>query len=557
MTGEDRDASPADLAFSTSSFQALLEHACDGIFVRRDDKLVYVNPALLALLGYEREELLGRSVLTFIHPDHHALLVQRIGSTNRGQGSRPPISVRCVRKDGSSIWLDGAGMPAKYQDEWAYLVLVRDVTAQREEELALRVTRETLGARLDVKEQELERTKDIVRAESEMRQRAEEHLRQAQKMDAVGRLAGGIAHDFNNLLSVILAHSSVLARSLEPEDPRSGSAREVLAAGQRAADLTRQLLALSRRQVLEPRIVDINAVVERMLSMLGRLVGERIEIHRLLDPGIHACKLDPTQLEQVILNLVVNARDAMPGGGRLSIATANYDVDVDRARELGVAAGQYVVLEVSDTGVGMEEETRSKIFEPFFTTKEQSGGIGLGLSTARGIVLQSGGAIRVHSALGAGAVFFVYLPSFGERAQPTAGRVLDVAKTGTETIIVAEDEPAVRAVICDVLRAAGYRVLSGPTASEVLRLAMSFDGTPQLLMSDMVMPGLTGLELARALVQRYPQLRVLIVSGYSRQNQLPASMHFLTKPFTEDDLLTKVREVLDAPESDFAALKSV
>jgi PAS domain S-box-containing protein len=541
---------PTDLAFSTVSFQALLERAFDGIFVRREDKLVYLNPALLALLGYESaDELIGRPVLTFIHPDHHGLLMQRIRSTDRGQGSEPPICVRCVRKDGKSVWLDGAGMPAKYRDEWAYMVLVRDVTARREEELALRMTRETLGARLDVKEQELERARLTMQAEAEMRKRAEDDLRQAQKMDAVGRLAGGIAHDFNNLLSVILAHSSVLARSLEPEDPRSTSAREVLAAGQRAADLTRQLLALSRRQVLEPRLVDINAIVERMISMLARLVGERITISRQLAPDILAARLDPTQLEQVILNLVVNARDAMPNGGELAIGTSNERIDTEFARVLGIAPGPHVLLRVSDTGTGMDDATRARIFEPFFTTKELGNGIGLGLSTARGIVLQSGGTIQVESAPGAGARFFAYFPAAGARVQVSERGALGVARTGSETIAVAEDEPAVRAVICELLSSAGYRVLAGAGGAEVLRAVQGFEGTVHLLMSDLVMPGMSGLDLARSLALRHPDIRVLIVSGYSKHNQLPASMHFLPKPFTDTELLSKVREVLDAPES--------
>jgi two-component system, cell cycle sensor histidine kinase and response regulator CckA len=542
------DPRPADLAVSTAGFQALLERAFDGIFMRRDDRLVYLNPALLSLLGYERpEELIGRSVLTFIHPDHHGLLMDRIRSTDRGQGSEPPICVRCLRRDGSSIWLDGAGMPAKYQDQWAYLVLVRDVTARREEELSLRMSRETLGARLDVKELELEHARASIQAEAVLRQRAEEQLRQAQKMDAVGRLAGGIAHDFNNLLSVILAHSSVLERSLEPEDPRHTSAREVLAAGQRAADLTRQLLASSRRQVLEPRLVDINASVQRMMSMLSRLVGERIEISLFLDPAIQATRLDPTQLEQVILNLVVNARDAMPSGGRLTLSSSNELLEAASASEVGVPAGPYVLLNVADTGVGMDERTRTRIFEPFFTTKDLGGGLGLGLSTAQGIVVQSGGAIRVESALGAGARFFVYLPAVGKRAPAPERKTACSIRTGSETIAVAEDEAAVRSVMCEVLSNAGYRVLAAGTSSEVLRAVQDFDGTLHLLMSDLVMPGMSGVELAQAVRACQRDVRVLIVSGYSKHKQLPSAMHFLSKPFTEAELLGKVREVLDAP----------
>ena len=545
MSDEPRAEDPADLAFSTSNFQALLERAFDGIFVRRGDELVYVNPALLALLGYDRaDELLGHSVLKFIHPDHHRALTERIQSTDHGQGSEPPITVRCVRRDGKSVWLDGAGMPAKYQGDWAYLVLVRDVTAQREEGLALRVMRETLGARLDVTEQELEQARVSVRAQAEMRQLAEEQLRQAQKMDAVGRLAGGIAHDFNNLLSVILSHSSVLARSLEPDDPLRASAREVLAAGQRAADLTRQLLAVSRRQRLEPRLIDVNGVVKNMSSMLGRIVGEQIELECHLAADAPAARMDPTQLEQVILNLVANSRDAMPGGGRIDIETSREVVD-SSSGPLGLAAGLYVLLTVRDTGVGMDEQTVGRIFEPFFTTKDAGTGVGLGLSIAHGITLQSGGAIRVDSAPGAGARFSVYLPAGAERARSAPAGSIEAARAGTETIMVAEDDPAVRRVIREVLSSAGYRVLAAATGAELLRMAQRHDGLVHLLLTDFAMPGMTGLELAQTLTLTQRRLRVLIVSGYLKHDQLPASMHFLPKPFTDDDLLAKVRDVLD------------
>jgi two-component system, cell cycle sensor histidine kinase and response regulator CckA len=338
----------------------------------------------------------------------------------------------------------------------------------------------------------------------------------------------------------------VLARSLEPEDPRHASAREVLAAGQRAADLTRQLLALSRRQVLEPRIVDVNLVVERMMSMLGRLVGERIEINLRLQRDAPATRIDPTQLEQVILNLVVNARDAMPGGGKLGIESWLEALDAAAARGVGLAPGAYVALLVSDTGFGMDAATQTRIFEPFFTTKEVGNGIGLGLSTAHGIATQSGGAIRVDSAPGQGARFFVYLPAAAAHASAAESRPLATARAGHETIVVAEDEPAVRRVIVDVLSGAGHRVVAGDSGVEVLRAAASAEGPIHLLITDFVMPGMTGLELASALSALCPGLRVLVLSGYSRHHQLPVSMQFLPKPFTADDLLAKVREVLDA-----------
>jgi PAS domain S-box-containing protein len=536
-----------DLAFSSLRFQALLERASDGVFVRRQDRLVYVNPALLSLLGYDSpDELVGRSVLTFIHPDQHALLSERIRATDRGQGSEPSISVRCVRRDGQSIWLDGAGMPAKYQNEWAYLVLVRDVTARREEELALRVARESLGARLGLQAEELARARLSVQSEAEKRKLLEEQLRHAQKMDAVGSLAGGIAHDFNNLLSVVLAHASVLSRSFEADDPRLANIQEVLSAGQRAADLTKQLLAVSRRQVLEPRLVDINSLVGRMISMLSRLVGEHISISCVTAPDLQAARIDPTQLEQVLLNLVVNARDAMPGGGQLSIRTSNVELVDPTHQGLGMQPGAHVMICVSDTGVGMDSATRARIFEPFFTTKSMGEGTGLGLSTAHGIVHQSGGAIHVDSAPGQGSSFSVYFPGAGRLEEPPAPTPPRAPRTGRETVLLVEDAAAVRNVFRQILTRAGYRVLVACDGAEAWRIVQSLEEPLHLLLSDVVMPNMGGPELAARLLSVRPDVRILLLSGYSEHDQLPSAAHFLAKPCTDVRLLDKVREVLES-----------
>ncbi len=419
--GMARGGMGVDFSLSVSGLEALLERACDGIFVRRADRLVYVNPALRALLGYEDDsELVGQSMLRFIHPAHHQRLIERIGSTSRGHGVEPPICVQCVRRDGTSVWLEGAGMPAKYHGELAYMVLVRDASARREEERALRVARETLGARLEVQSKELDRVRAIARLEADSRRRAEESLRRAQKLDAVGQLAGGIAHDFNNLLSVILAQSATVARQLGSDHPCRSGVEQVLSAAQCAADLTRRLLAVSRPRELQLRLVEVNEIVERMLSMLERVVGEHISIVRQLEPGLRSARLDPTQLEQVLLNLVVNARDAMFDGGTLTIRTANSELDGAQAEALGLRPGGYVQLVVGDTGCGMDRETLARIFEPFFTTKALGGGHGLGLSTAHGIVAECGGAIHVEAAVGQGAVFCVYLPSARLRPEPAA-----------------------------------------------------------------------------------------------------------------------------------------
>ena len=381
-----------------------------------------------------------------------------------------------------------------------------------------------------------------------------EPLYQSQRMEAIGQLAGGVAHDLNNLLTVILGQSDLLLADLSESDPLRGSIEEINQAGERAAGLTRQLLAFSRRQALQPRVLDLNAIVISVGRMLRRLIGENIELSTHLDPGLGRVLADPGRIEQVIVNLVVNARDAMPHGGKLTIETANVDLGQTGGHQhLSVCSSPYVMLVVSDTGHGMDEKTQSRIFEPFFTTKEQGKGTGLGLSTVHGIVKQSGGQIRVFSEPGHGTVFQVYLPRVDDPLT-VAGPYPDPPRAlrGRETVLLVEDDEGVRRVISQILKGYGYHLLEAANGDEALLAAERWTGPIQLMITDVLMPGMSGRELARRLADRRPDLRVLYTSGYTdeaivRHDALGAGIAFIQKPFTPEALAQKAREVLDLP----------
>ena len=373
-------------------------------------------------------------------------------------------------------------------------------------------------------------------------------------MEAVGRLAGGVAHDFNNVLTAITGYSELLLDELQPGDPKRQDVEEIKAAGLRAAALTRQLLAFSRKQVLQTRVLDVNDVVRGLEKMLRRLLGEDVKVELALEAALGAVRADPGQLEQVIVNLAVNSRDAMPGGGLLTLETANVELDEAYVNShAGASPGRHVMLAVTDTGIGMDAETRSQIFEPFFTTKERGKGTGLGLSVVYGIVKQSGGSVWVYSEPGRGTTFKVYLPRVDE---PVEGLELESAVQpvagGTETVLVAEDDPAVREIVADVLTRKGYRVLRAPDGQTALEMARAAAGEIHLLVTDIVMPGMTGRQLAEAFAIARPGVRVLYMSGYTdgavvRQGVLAEGLPFLQKPFTPNALALKVREVLDRP----------
>ena len=385
-------------------------------------------------------------------------------------------------------------------------------------------------------------------------QNTERQLVQSQKLEAVGRLAGGISHDFNNLLTVILGYSDIVKRNLESTDPLRRNVDEIIKASERAASLTRQLLAFSRKQVMQPKVFDLNTVVSDLEKMLRRMIGEDIELRVSAEADLGNIKADPVQLEQVIMNLVVNARDAMPKGGKLTIETANVCLDESYSREhVSVVPGDYVMLAISDTGCGMNEETRQRIFEPFFTTKEQGKGTGLGLSMVYGIVKQSGGNIWVYSEEGHGTTFKIYFPRVTAQAEEykRASTVFEVPG-GNETILLVEDAEWVRTLARQVLETAGYRVFEAENANAAISLCDRMNGNRiDLLLTDVVMPGMSGNDMSRVLQKKQPDMPVLYMSGYTddaivQHGVLEAGINFLQKPFTPAALASKVREVLDA-----------
>ena len=408
-------------------------------------------------------------------------------------------------------------------------------------------------------ERELRDITERKRGEAE-REKLEEQLRMSQKMEAIGSLAGGVAHDFNNLLSVILSYTGFAMEGVRDGDPLKDDLLEVKKAGERAAALTRQLLAFSRKQVLQPVALSLNQSAIGVEKMLQRILGEDIDLVQTLAPDLGLTLADPGQIEQVLMNLVVNARDAMPEGGKLTIETSNVEIDEEyAARHVAVKPGSYVQLAVSDTGCGMDEQTRTHIFEPFFTTKEKGKGTGLGLSTVYGIVKQSGGNIWVYSELGQGTTFKVYLPRDFSATAATDIKPSTVTKraTGTETILVVEDEEALRKVALRTLGAAGYKVLTASDGDDALLKSTQHAGDIHLLLTDVVMPRMSGRVLAQNLLRARPAIKVLYMSGYTdnaivHHGVLDAGTQFLAKPFTSAALMEKVREVLDEGTDRFA-----
>ncbi len=403
----------------------------------------------------------------------------------------------------------------------------------------------------------LEKVKTIEekrRAEAALRS-SEEQLRMSQKLEAVGQLAGGVAHDFNNLLTVISGYSELVLNRLGESDDNRSKVEEIKRAAERASTLTRQLLAFSRKQVLQPKLFDLNHLVSDMSKMLRRLIGENIEMTTVIGETA-PINADPGQIEQVLMNLVVNARDAMPNGGRVTIETARVEVDeLYTSTHLNVPAGPYVMLAVSDTGSGIDEETQKHIFEPFFTTKEQGKGTGLGLSTVYGIIKQSGGHIWLYSEIGQGTVFKVYLPAATQTvAESTAAPVRAPLPRGTETILIVDDEPQIRKLAFDCLAYCGYDVLSSANGLQALQLVEGLNRPVDLVLTDVVMPKLSGRELSERITALQPAAKVLFMSGYTNDavvnhGILDGDTWFIQKPFTLESLVRRVREVLDSEEA--------
>jgi two-component system cell cycle sensor histidine kinase/response regulator CckA len=382
------------------------------------------------------------------------------------------------------------------------------------------------------------------------RKRLEEQLHHSLKMEAMGRLAGGVAHDFNNLLMIIEGYLQILLGEMRLEDPLRGDLEEVLKAAQRAADLTKQLLAFSRRQIIQPELLDLNALIRNLERMLKRIIGEDIELVTKLVPELKAVTADPGQIEQVVVNMTVNARDAMPAGGKLIVETSNVRLDEDARPSLTMEAGDYVVLGVADTGVGIDADVLSHLFEPFFTTKERGKGTGLGLSTSYGIIKQNGGDVEVQSELGKGTKFTIYLPVAGDQTVWPESRVEHKALSGSETVLLVEDDDSVRVVLETMMRRRGYEVLSCGSPQDALDICRQHGTTIDLLVTDIIMPVMNGRELAERVRALRPGIRVLYVSGYAETapvDVLDTAMDYLQKPFAPDVLAAKVREVLSRP----------
>ena len=501
-----------------TGFRSVVEDAPYGIYrANMSGRFLQVNPALQKMLGYDStEELLRRDLPSeiFLHSDEYKRLTELLARTEEIKD----LEMEWKRKDGTPITVHCSGR--RVNDENGALAyfeaFAEDVTEKR-----------------------------IL----------ERQLRMAQKMEAIGRLSGGIAHDFNNLLGVIIGYSRVLKRELARNKILSEHALEIEKAGQRAASLTKQLLAFSRQQVLTPAILNLNTLVSDMEKMLPQLLGEDIKVTLMLDPKLGNVKADLSQIEQVIMNLAVNARDAMPLGGELKINTANVELDQAYVwSHPGSKVGSYVLMEVSDTGTGMDAATLTHIFEPFFTTKELGKGTGLGLATVYGIVKQSNGYIGLHSILGKGTAFKIYLPRHAGQGAPDELKPdsTDLVR-GSETILLVEDSEPLRKLAQAFLESSGFRVFSGENGEDALEVAKRFDGTFDLLLTDVIMPGMNGRVLAERLLPLQAGMKVLYMSGYSDSfiaghGVLDPGTHLLHKPFTEEVFLRKVREVLDGGE---------
>ena len=501
---------------NAARFETLIESAADAILVIDEAGIIQsTNGRDEDLFGYARAELVGQPIETLIPPDvrgRHAQHRAGFMANPLARSMGAALDLRALRRDGTEFPAEISLSPLKFDDSLQVMAIVRDVTDRR---------------------------------------RLEDQLRQAQKMEAIGRLAGGVAHDFNNQLNVILGYAQFLVDALPPADPRREDVLAIRSAADRSAALTGQLLAFSRRQMLRVQVVDPAAVVAGFESMLRRLLGEQITLRIHLSPDRGHVRVDPGQLEQVIMNLAINARDAMPAGGDLTIATSAVDLGLPSAAgQLASGTGRHVLLTVHDNGLGMDAETRSRLFEPFFTTKDLGSGTGLGLATVYGIVTQAGGQIHVDSEPGRGTTFRVYLPLVEEPADAPPARAAAVSSTrGDETILAVEDDDGVRALVVQIVKRLGYTVHAAAGPLEAIRLAGEMpllDG----LVTDVVMPLMNGGDVARRVQQLHPGVRVLYISGYAedsvvRDGVVDPGVNLLQKPFTSEALAIQLRAVLD------------
>jgi PAS domain S-box-containing protein len=513
---------PLSLSQSEERYRYYFENAKDAIYVHDlHGRYIMVNKAGEELIGYTHDEILQMRISDVV-PAHYLDQIHARLKKKLADNSLTIYEIEAIRKDGSRVPIEVSsrliyenGVPVAVQGS------ARDISERKRAEEALRAS--------------------------------QLQLQQSQKLEAIGQLAGGVAHDFNNMLTAIIGYTDLSLRRVGLENSIRRNLEETKKAAERAASLVRQLLAFSRKQILEPKILDLNDVVKDMHKMLTRLIGENIQLATRLETNLGSVKADPCQVEQIIVNLVVNARDAMPRGGKVTIETANVTIsDQSALKHVSVNPGEHVMLAVSDTGCGMDQETQARIFEPFFTTKDLGKGTGLGLSTVYGIVKQSGGNIWVYSERGMGTVFKVYLPRIDDATSSTVEKLAQetTAPRGSETILLVEDEDVVRGLTRKILMQAGYNVLDAQSGQEAIRLCRAHAGPIDMLLTDVVMPEISGKEVADRLLELRPSIRVLFMSGYTdeaivQHGVLDANVKFIQKPFTWVALTRKVREVLN------------